>query len=102
MCTIKNPVGKTMATVPCSNGLYCIFAPETTNMINYANIALVKMTMTQAHHKLGYIGYAAIKHAISMGNITSIELEPNSKPKFCEHCAKAKALRQPFPKQSTT
>ena len=34
--------------------------------------------------------------------ITRIELESNSKQEFCEACAKAKAARQPFPKESQT
>ena len=97
MCTTKNPAGEKIGTIPCSNRLYHLFAPETRNAIDYTNIMVVKMTLTQAHCKLGHKGYAAIKHAISTGNITSIELEPNSKYKFCEPCAKAKALRQPFP-----
>ena len=88
-----------MGTIPCSNGLYHLFAPKTTNAIDYANIVVVKVTMTQAHWKLGHIGYAAIKHAVSTWNITSTELELNSKHEFCEPCARAKALR-PFPTQS--
>ena len=46
--------------------------------------------------------YSAIKHAISQGFIASIELEPDSKPDFCEACAKAKSAQQPFPKESET
>ena len=34
--------------------------------------------------------------------ITEIELNPNSKPDFCEACAKAKSACQPFPKKSET
>ena len=40
------------------------------------------------------------KHAVSSGVITGIELEPDSKPEFCEACAKAKSAREPFPKES--
>ena len=102
MCTTKNPAGEKMGTIPCSNRLYHLFAPETRNAIDYTNIMVVDITLTQAHCKLGHKGYAAIKHAISTGSITGIELELSSKHKFCEPCAKAKVLRQPFPKQSAT
>ena len=39
-------------------------------------------------------------HAVEKGYITGIELEHSSKPEFCEVCAKAKAARQPFRKES--
>ena len=34
--------------------------------------------------------------------ITGIDLDTNSKPEFCDACAKAKAARQLFPKESKT
>ena len=60
------------------------------------------MTISEAHRKFGHIAHAAIKHAISNGFITGIELDASSKPEFCEACAKAKSARQPFPKESHT
>ena len=60
------------------------------------------MTISEAHHKLGHIAHTAIKHAISQGHITGIELDPDSKPEFCEPCAKVKSARQPFQKESQT
>ena len=60
------------------------------------------MSITEAHRKLGHISHTAIKHALSSGHITGIELDHDSKPDFCEACAKAKAIRLPFPKQSQT
>ena len=42
------------------------------------------------------------KHAISKGLIARIELDNDSKPEFCEACAKAKCACQPFPKESKT
>ena len=41
-------------------------------------------------------------YAVSKGFIARIELDSDSKPEFCEACAKAKAARQPFPKESKT
>ena len=102
LCMIKNPTRKMMATIPHSNRLYHLAAPKSIKHVDYANVAMVKMTIAEAHRKLGHIAHAAIKHAISTGMITGIELDQNSKLEFCETCAKAKAARHPFPKQSFT
>ena len=102
MCTIRNPSSRTMATIPCANGLYRVTAPEDPPTVNYASIAVVKLTISEAHRKLGHIAPSAIKYAITKGHITGIQLDPESKPEFCEVCAKAKAAQQPFPKESET
>ena len=102
MCTIHNPSGCTMVTIPCANGLYHVTAPEDPPTVNYAGIAMVKLTISKAHQKLGHIAPSAIKYVIAKGHITSIQLDPESKPEFCEACAKAKAAWQPFPKESET
>jgi len=102
MCTIKNPAGRTMATIPRSDGLYRVLTAKKPIDTDYANVASVKMMISEAHCKLGHIAHVAIKHAISQGHITGIELDPDSKPEFCEPCAKAKSARQPFPKESQT
>ena len=100
MCMIKNPTSQTIATIPNSDGLYKIASPIATDTKNMANIASGKMSLSQAHRKLGHISYSAIKHAISQGFIAGIELDPESKPDFCDACAKAKSAHQPFPKES--
>ena len=46
MCTIHNPSGGTMATIPCANGLYRVTAPEDPPTVNYASIAMVKLTIS--------------------------------------------------------
>ena len=102
MCTIRNPSSRTMVTIPCANGLYHVTAPEDPPTVNYASIAMVKLTISEAHRKLGHIAPSAIKYAIAKGHTTSIQLDSESKPEFCEACAKAKAARQPFPKESKT
>ena len=102
MCTIHNPSGCTMATIPCANGLYHVTAPEDPPTVNYASIAMVKLTISKAHWKLGHITPSAIKYVIAKGHITGIQLDPESKPEFCKACSKAKAARQPFPKELET
>ena len=100
MCTIKNSTSQTIATIPDSDGLYKIASPIVIDIKNTANIASGKMSLSQAHRKLGHISYSAIKHAILQGFIAGIELDPESKPDFCDACAKAKSACQPFPKES--
>ena len=65
-----------------------------------ANAANAKMSISEAHKKLGQIAHSAIKHAIANGQITGIDLDMSSKPEFCEACAKAKSAQQPFLKES--
>ena len=101
MCTIKDPAGRTMATIPQSNGLYQLDSLGSTSP-DHANITSGKMSISEAHHKLGHIAHAAIKHAVSNRFITGIDLNLSSKPEFCEACAKAKSAHQPFPKESQT
>ena len=102
MCTICNLSSHTMVTIPCANSLYHVTAPEDPPTINYASIAMVKLTISKAHQKLGHITPSAIKYMIAKGHITSIQLDPESKPEFCKVCAKAKAAWQPFPKELET
>ena len=102
ICTIKNKDGCIIATIPHSDSLYRVVAPDEPSNWHYANVASEKMTISEAHHKLGHIAHATVKHAESNGYITGIELDGNSKPEFCEACAKAKSARQPFPKESHT
>jgi Reverse transcriptase (RNA-dependent DNA polymerase)/gag-polypeptide of LTR copia-type/GAG-pre-integrase domain len=99
MCQIMNKSGRTIATIPHSDGLYRI---STSKEINYANVSSSKISIDDAHRKLGHISCDAIKHAITKGYILGIELDPESKPGFCEACAKAKSAREPFPKASKT
>ena len=63
---------------------------------------MVKLTISEAHWKLGHITPSAIKYVIAKGHITGIQLNPESKPEFCEVCAKAKVAQHPFPKELET
>ena len=70
--------------------------------IDYTNIVSVKRSIHKAHYKLGHTAHAAVKHVLLSGMITSIELDPLSKPEFCEMYVKAKTAHLPFPKESHT
>ena len=102
MCTICNLSSHTMVTILCTNSLYCVTAAEDPLTINYVSNVMVKLTISEAHWKLGHIAPLSIKYAITKGHITSIQLDPESKPEFCKACAKAKVAWQPFPKESGT
>jgi len=102
MCTIKDSKGHTIAKIPRANGLYCTIMSKSGSKWEHANIVSEKITISQAHWKLSHMAHAAIKHAVAQGYITGIEIDPSSKPKFCEPCAKAKSAWQPFPKESQT
>ena len=95
MCTIKNLKNITIATIPNSNRLYKIAARKCQGASKTAKTASRKMSVTEAHRKLGHISIQAIKHAISKGYITGNEVNFNSKFDFCEACAKAKSAGIP-------
>ena len=90
-----------MAQIPESHGLY---RPTVANDagLDHGNAAITKMTLMEAHQKLGHAVCAAVKSMVSKGLVTGIEIDSNSKEEFCEPCAKAKAARKPFPKESHT
>jgi GAG-pre-integrase domain len=99
MCTIKNPKAQTVATIPHIDGLYKLVVKHP-NKVKTMNTASGKIPINEAHRKLGHIVHSAVKHAISKGFITGIELDNDLKPDFCEACTKAKSACQPFPKES--
>ena len=101
MCTIFNPKGQVIVTIPHSDGLYRIIGKHDKDGGMVA-VASGKMSISKAHRTLGHLTYGAVTHAISKGYITGIDLDTNSKPEFCDACAKAKVARQPFSKESKT
>ena len=102
MCTIRNPNGRIMGTIPRANGLYRLVNAGKGSPTDNANVVAGKMSISEAHRKLGHISHSAIRNAISTGQITGIDLDMDSKPEFCEPCAKAKSARVPFPQKSDT
>ena len=100
LCTISSTKGHTIAKIPHSQGLYHVQTPEQPKSSLKANAAVVKMSINEAHCRLGHISSAAIKHAIAKGIITGIDLAKSLKPEFCKACVKAKSARQPFPQES--
>ena len=99
MCTIFNPKSQVIVTILHSDGLYRIIGKHDKDRA-MAAVASGKMSISEAHRKLGHLAYGAVIHAISKGYIAGIDLDTNSKLEFCDACAKAKAARQPFLKES--
>jgi GAG-pre-integrase domain len=90
MCTIKNPKVQTVTTIPHIDGLYKLMAKHP-NKVETVNTASGKMSINEAHRRLGHIAHSAVKHAIFKGFITGIELDNDLKLDFCEACTKAKS-----------
>jgi len=101
MCTIRNPEGCIMVTIPMANSLYRLVSTGKKTSSDHANVTTGKMSISKAHRKLVHISHSVIQNAILTGQITGIELNMDSKPKFCEPCAKAKSARLPFPQKWT-
>ena len=91
MCTIFNPGGCVIAIIPHSDRLYRVTANKSDSRIGYAATASGKMIISKAHRKFGHISHKAISHVIEKGYITGINLDKDSKPEFCDACAKAKS-----------
>jgi hypothetical protein len=102
-CTIGYPEGRVIGTVPYTAGLYRLVAALAGEPVTeQANVAVTRMSLYEAHRKLGHVSYPAVKNMIRGGMVAGIELDPTSKEEFCEACAKAKSTTQPYPQESST
>ena len=99
MCMIQDTKGQIIGKIPYSQGLYQVLIENEKQPGLHTNAATKKMSISEAHIKLGHISSAAIRHAVSKVYITGICLDEDSKPEFCDTCAKAKSACQPFPKE---
>jgi hypothetical protein len=91
-----------MAAIPESMGLYQLVGRLSKPNGEYAQTALTKMTLFEAHHKLGHIAYLAVRMMVRTGMVKGIILDADSKEEFCEACAEAKSAQQPYPHEMTT
>src|SRR6202789_2679990 len=67
MCKILNPKGQVIATIPHADGLYRVTATKSSPSGNCAATASGKMSISEAHRKLGHLAYGAIGHSFSRG-----------------------------------
>lgn len=110
-CCIATPGGRTIATIPMTDGLYRVALDEsddtdgsnkpTGDRIEHANVAVRQVTSREAHRILGHISYPAVRHAIGSGLVQGLELVGDAAEPFCEPCALAKTHRLPFPKEAS-
>ena len=91
-----------MATIPQADSLYHLVDLNKMNHSGHAIIPTRKMSISEAHHKLGHISHTTIKHTITSRQIIGIDLDIDSKPGFFKPCTKAKSAQQLFPKKSDT
>ena len=49
MCTIKSAAGCIVATIPHADGLYHVLPAQDPPIVDYANVASVKWTISEAH-----------------------------------------------------
>ena len=90
------PVTPHLETIP-----YPQIAPLGATQDLYLDLWLHRFLL-YPRHIIRHISHTTIKHAITSGQIMGIDLDINSKPEFCEPCAKAKSTHQPFPKKLDT
>src|ERR1700722_7392998 len=96
--TVKSPSGKTIGVFPFREGLYQASVKPVPDDTMRANLATTKVSLAQAHRILGHVSYGSVKHAISSGKVTGIQINDDTAESFCEACAQAKPHRKPFPK----
>ena len=101
-CTFTSKDGKVMAILPRSQGLYRAIDHPADNWVDSANLAMDKMSITEAHRKFGHMNYGSIRHMVKSNLVKGVDLDVESQPEFCDACAKAKSNVQPFPKESET
>ena len=88
---IQDTKGQIIAKISHSQGLYQVLIENEKQLSLHTNVATEKMSISEAHRKLGHISSAVIRHTVPKGYITEICLDKDSKPKFCDACAKAKS-----------
>jgi hypothetical protein len=70
-----------MARIPESEGMYCL-AGANTNCHDHAHAAVTKMTLIEAHRRLGHITCPAVKYMVSSGMVTQNPFRRNHPPKL--------------------
>jgi uncharacterized membrane protein len=79
-CKIAYLNGQVIGTLPYSTGLYQLVASLADEArVDYANVALLWMTLYEAHCKLRHVAYLVVKHMICVGIVTGVKLDLTSK-----------------------
>jgi hypothetical protein len=98
MCKILSPAPthQVIAEILQINGLYSI----TVSASQHANIAKLKLTISELHRILGHVSHPALHNTVTKGLVEGVELDSTLKAKFCKACVQVKATRQSFPKET--
>ena len=96
MCKIYAPNQKLIGTIPLAQGLYKLSESRHEKALTTTNI---KLDLMAAHRRLGHIAPQTILQMIAKGSITGLNINPQSKPKFCLACTQGKMSRKPIPKE---
>jgi hypothetical protein len=96
MCKIlsQGPKRRVIAEIPQVEGLYSV---NGAHQKHHAKFAKSKLTINALHKVLGHVSQQAVVEAVKKGLVIGLELDKNSKPKFCDTCVKAKSARKSFP-----
>jgi hypothetical protein len=95
--------GKAMSANPSGgNPDEAVEALGSAKAVKAAHATKMKFTLSKLHRCLGHISPAAAGDIVRLGMVEGINLDMDSKAKFCVPCARAKAVKRPFPKQRKT
>jgi len=92
-CIIRSPEpnSKVVRQIPETQGLYCISENTcNTNSQPATHTATKVLSISQLHHKMGHINHDDLHKMVLKGMVSGIELDKDSKPKFCDVCIKSK------------
>ena len=99
VCTIRDPSNTVIGRIPKQHGLYKVDrnspAPAS------ANTASDKLTIMDAHRRLGHISPDAIKALACEGTVSGLDLLESSLPLSCNSCIYGKMTCEPSPKERT-
>jgi hypothetical protein len=83
-----------IAKIPQVEGLYSVNGAR---QKHHVNVAKSKLTINVLHKVLGHVSQQVVVEAVKKGLVTGVELDTDSKPKFCNTCIKAKSAHKLFP-----
>jgi hypothetical protein len=99
-CEIKTADGRTFKAI--GKGDVRVNLPNGRNVCTHLKWRSLLYRLAVSRRSRKGLTSTQPKHMILGGLVTGIELDAGSKEEFCEPCAKAKAARKPFPKESHT
>jgi len=100
-CKVYSPTYKVIRVIPEIRGLYRIGGSKNSPSTPTANVATNQISITEFHCRMGHINHDDLKKMVKEGLVKGVDVDLNSTPEFCKTCIEAKAVRKPFPKEST-